>query len=85
MLPRVADGTVRFRLLRKMPSHEKLYFLAGREKFRVITGSANLSLVALTGRQREVYIVFDAEEAYRASPTTTHETPGKHRRYRLTT
>jgi hypothetical protein len=64
LLPRVADGTVRFRLLRKMPSHEKLYLLAGREKFRVITGSANLSLVALTGRQREVYIVFDGEEAY---------------------
>ena len=41
-------------LLRKMPSHEKLYLLAGREKFRVITGSANLSLVALTGRQKEL-------------------------------
>jgi hypothetical protein len=64
LLRRVADGTVRFRLLRKMPSHEKLYLLAGREKCRVITGSANLSLVALTGRQREVYIVFDGEEAY---------------------
>jgi hypothetical protein len=65
LLARVADGTVRFRLLRKMPSHEKLYLLSGREKFRVITGSANLSLVALSGRQKEVYIIFDGEEAYR--------------------
>ncbi|MBV8359231.1 MAG: NgoFVII family restriction endonuclease [Deltaproteobacteria bacterium] len=65
LLPRVADGTVRFRVLRKMPSHEKLYLLAGRGQFRVITGSANLSLIALTGRQKEVYIVFEGEEAYR--------------------
>lgn len=54
----VADGTVRFRVLRKMPSHEKLYLLSGRDQFRVITGSANLSVVALSGRQKEVYIVF---------------------------
>ena len=65
LLPRVADGTVRFRLLRKMPSHEKLYLLASREKFRMITGSANLSLAALSGWQKEIYIVFDGEEAYR--------------------
>ena len=66
LLPRVADGTLRFRLLRKMPSHEKLYLLSGHGTFRVITGSANLSLAALTGRQKEVYIVFDGEEAYRS-------------------
>ena len=29
LLPRVANQTLRFRLLRKMPSHEKLYLLAG--------------------------------------------------------
>src|SRR6516225_2257155 len=66
LLPRVADGTLRFRLLRKMPSHEKLYLLSGHGTLRVITGSANLSLAALTGRQKEVYIVFDGEEAYRS-------------------
>jgi len=66
LLPRVADQTLRFRLLRKMPSHEKLYLLAGGESYRVITGSANLSVAALSGRHKEVYIVFDGEEAYRA-------------------
>ena len=66
LLPRVADGTVRFRVLRKMPSHEKLYLLSSQQKFRVISGSANLSLAALSGRQKEVYIVFDGDEAYRS-------------------
>jgi hypothetical protein len=32
----------------------------------VISGSANLSLAALSGRQKEVYIVFDGKEAYRS-------------------
>ena len=66
LLARVADETLRFRLLRKMPSHEKLYLLASGTNYRVITGSANLSLAALSGRQKEVYVVFDGEAAYRA-------------------
>jgi hypothetical protein len=66
LLPRIADGTLRFRLLRKMPSHEKLYLLASDSSYRVITGSANLSLAALSGRHKEVFIVFDGESAYRA-------------------
>lgn len=66
LLPRIADQTLRFRLLRKMPSHEKLYLLANARNYRVITGSANLSLAALSGRHKEVYVVFDGEEAYRA-------------------
>jgi hypothetical protein len=66
LLPRIADGTLRFRLLRKMPSHEKLYLLASDSSYRVITGSANLSLAALSGRHKEVFIVFDGETAYRA-------------------
>jgi hypothetical protein len=66
LLLRIADGTLRFRLLRKMPSHEKLYLLAGDAGYRVITGSANLSLAALSGRHKEVFIVFDGESAYSA-------------------
>jgi hypothetical protein len=66
LLPRVANGTLRFRLLRKMPSHEKLYLLAGEGRYRVITGSANLSLAALCGRHKELYVVFEGDEAYRA-------------------
>lgn len=59
------DGTLRFQVLRKMPSHEKLYLLSNTDHFRVVTGSANLSLAALSGWQREVYIAFDGENAYR--------------------
>ena len=48
LLPRVVDGTLRFRVLRKAPSHEKLYLLSGPDgRRRVIAGSANLSLQAL--------------------------------------
>jgi hypothetical protein len=65
LLPRVVDGTLRFQMLRKMPSHEKLYLLSGNGHFRVITGSANLSIAALSGWQKEIYIAFDGEPAYR--------------------
>ena len=64
LLERVAAGTLRFRLLRGRPSHEKLYLLAGPAGRRVITGSANLSLAAFEGRQHEVYVAFDGEAAW---------------------
>jgi hypothetical protein len=54
LLERVVAGTLRFRLLRGRPSHEKLYLLAGPSGYRVLTGSANLSLAAFEGRQRAV-------------------------------
>lgn len=64
LLARVQDGFLRFRLLRALPSHEKLYLLAGDARWRVIAGSANLSLMALGGRQKETFIAFEGEEAY---------------------
>ena len=64
LLERVHDGTLRFRLLRQMPSHAKLYLLAGENRFRMVTGSANLSVAALTGRQRETFFVSDDEADY---------------------
>ena len=54
LLERVAAGTLRFRLLRGRPSHEKLYLLSGPTGRRVVTGSANLSLAAFEGSQHEV-------------------------------
>ncbi len=54
-----------FRLLRGRPSHEKLYLLAGPSGYRVLTGSANLSLAAFEGRQHGVHVVFDGEPAWR--------------------
>jgi hypothetical protein len=64
LLERVAKGSLRFRLLRGRPSHEKLYLLTGPAGRRVITGSANLSLAAFEGRQQEVYVAFDGEPAW---------------------
>ena len=64
LLERVHDGSLRFRLLRQVPSHAKLYLLAGEGRFRVITGSANLSVAALTGQQRETFFVADGEADY---------------------
>ena len=64
LLARVQDGSLRFRLLRTLPSHEKLYLLAGDARWRVVAGSANLSLAALGGRQKETFIAFEGEEAY---------------------
>ena len=64
LLDRVAAGSLRFRLLRGRPSHEKLYLLSGPAGRRVITGSANLSMAAFEGRQQEVYVAFDGEPAW---------------------
>jgi hypothetical protein len=64
LLERVAAGSLRFRLLRGRPSHEKLYLLTGPAGMRVVTGSANLSLAAFEGRQHEVYVAFDGDAAW---------------------
>jgi hypothetical protein len=64
LLDRVVAGTLRFRLLRGRPSHEKLYLLSGSNGRRVITGSANLSMAAFEGRQQEVHVAFDGEAAW---------------------
>src|SRR3984893_2809414 len=65
LLTRVVAGSLRFRLLRGRPSHEKLYLLSGPAGWRVVTGSANLSLAAFEGRQQEIYVTFDGEPAWR--------------------
>lgn len=65
LLERVAGKSLRFRLLRGRPSHEKLYLLSGPAGSRVVTGSANLGLAAFEGRQYEVYVSFDGESPWR--------------------
>jgi hypothetical protein len=64
LLDRVVAGTLRFRLLRGRPSHEKLYLLSGPAGRRVLTGAANLRLAAFEGRQHEVHIAFDGDAAW---------------------
>jgi hypothetical protein len=65
LLERVAAGSLRFRLLRGRPSHEKLYLMCGASGWRVLTGSANLGRAAFEGWQHEILIVFDDEPAWR--------------------
>jgi len=69
LLGRVLDESLRFRLLRKRPSHEKLYLLSGETGSRVITGSANLGARGFDFRQQEVYVAFDGEEAWSTKPS----------------
>jgi hypothetical protein len=64
LLERVAAGSLRFRLLRGRPSHEKLYLLSGPSGSRVLTGSANLGRAAFEGWQHEILVVFDDEPAW---------------------
>jgi len=64
LLDRVGEGTLRFRLLRGRPSHEKLFLLSGPGMQRVLTGSANLSAAAFEGRQGEVHVAFDGPAAW---------------------
>jgi hypothetical protein len=66
LLDRIVAGSLRFRLLRGRPSHEKLYLMSGPSGSRVVTGSANLSRAAFTGRQHEIFTKFDGEPAWRA-------------------
>jgi hypothetical protein len=65
LLDRVVAGSLRFRLLRGRPSHEKLYLLSGPSGSRVLTGSANLGRAAFEGWQHEILIAFDGEPAWR--------------------
>lgn len=65
LLERVLAGSLRFRLLRGRPSHEKLYLLSGPSGMRVLTGSANLGRAAFEGWQHEVLVAFDGEPAFR--------------------
>src|SRR3954451_21264633 len=65
LLDRVVAGSLRFRLLRGRPSHEKLYLLSGPSGSRVLTGFANLGRAAFEGWQHEILVVFDGEPAWR--------------------
>ena len=59
---RVADGEVRFFVVKDAIAHAKIYLLEGDGRTRVIVGSANLSERAFSGRQAETLIVFDDDE-----------------------
>lgn len=58
----VADGEMRFFVVKDAIAHAKIYLLEGDGRKRVIVGSANPSERAFSGRQTETLIVFDDDE-----------------------
>lgn len=65
LLNSIDDGTLKLFLMRDRVSHKKMYLLKGEGLApKVITGSANLSNLAFTGRQLENIYVLKGEKAY---------------------
>lgn len=65
LLGRIDDGTLKLFLMRSKISHKKVYLLEGEGlEPKVVTGSANLSNVAFSGRQLENIYVLKGEKAY---------------------
>ena len=60
---RVANGHVRFRVVKDVIAHAKIYLLERDDLRRVVVGSANLSETAFSGRQAETLIVFDCDSS----------------------
>ena len=65
MVSRMEAGMLKLFVAKTRLSHEKIYILkSNNERYRVITGSANMSQAAFTGKQRETINVIDGLEAY---------------------
>lgn len=64
-ISRLDDNSLRFLVSREMLSHEKIYLLSSNDgRKRVIMGSANMSLNAFSGKQRENICYMDGDKAY---------------------
>jgi len=65
LLSRIDNDTLKMFVARQKLSHEKIYLLEANDgRKRVITGSANLSLAAFSGKQRENINYIDGEKAF---------------------
>ena len=58
---RVAEGRVRFFVVKDAIAHAKIYLLEREGLRRVVVGSANLSETAFSGKQAETLIAFDSK------------------------
>lgn len=58
----LADGTAKFYAMNGGVSHNKIYLLDGERGRRALSGSANLSLTALTSRQAEILFAWDDDD-----------------------
>lgn len=56
---KISSGDLKLYVATEIVNHEKLFLLEGEQGTRVITGSANFSERAFSGRQNESYICFD--------------------------
>jgi hypothetical protein len=61
---KIEAGKLRLFVLKDLVSHEKLFLLEAEDcKKRVLTGSANFSERAFSGKQNEGYVLYDDDEA----------------------
>ncbi len=59
------QGKLKFYVSLDEKSHEKIFLLSSREgRFRVVTGSANMSGAAFNGHQREIIVYMDGKEVF---------------------
>lgn len=65
ILSRIDRGEITLYVAKTQLSHEKIYLLSAKDgRKRVVTGSANMSYNAFSGRQRENICYMDEQEAY---------------------
>ncbi|MCF0113947.1 MAG: NgoFVII family restriction endonuclease [Erysipelotrichaceae bacterium] len=86
LIQRINKKEVQLWIAKEKMSHEKIYLLSAHDgRKRVITGSANMSYNAFTGRQRENICYIDGDQAYEwylsvfnnLKETSTNEVPIK--------
>lgn len=65
LIERIENNSLHLYVARTMLSHEKIYLLSAKDgKKRVVMGSANMSLAAFGGHQRENISYVDGDQAY---------------------
>ena len=65
LLSRIDDGSLNLRVAIGQLSHEKTYLLESKDgRKRVIMGSANMSKIAFSGKQRENICYMDGDAAF---------------------
>jgi len=65
LISRIDNATLKLMVAREQLSHEKIYILEANDgRKRVVMGSANMSHVAFSGKQRENICYMDGENAF---------------------
>jgi hypothetical protein len=65
LISKITDNKLKMFVAREKISHEKIYILEANDgRKRVVIGSANMSLAAFTGKQRENICFIDGEKAF---------------------